>query len=91
MRFMYAPFYCVEGSESMEEGVGDRSRMTALTTMYIIVESVMMLNVSQISLTLLSDLTHLTTPESQHHVLASTEDNQRWPAESLYVSRMNKS
>lgn len=74
----------------MEEGVGDISRMTALTTMYIIAESVMMLNVSQISLTLLSGLTRLTTSESQHHVLASTEDNQRWPAESLDVSPMNK-
>lgn len=45
-----------------------------------------MLNVSQISSTLLSDLTHLITSESQHHVLASTEDRQRWPAEALYVS-----
>lgn len=47
-----------------------------------------MLNVSQISSTLLSDLTHLITSESQHHALARTEDSQRWPAESLYVSPM---
>lgn len=70
--------------------VGDRSKLIALTTIYIIVESMMMLNVSQISLTLLSDLTHLITPESQHHVLASTDDSQRWPTRSLYVSTMNE-
>ena len=76
MRFMFTLRHSLAPKVLSEwRRVGDRSRLTALKTMYIIVESVIMLNASQTSLALLSNLTQLTTSESQRHVLASTGDN----------------